>query len=735
VTRVRRLICVCAIAVFLVTGCASAASAQTFYVNKRNGQVTPKCGIFPGGHESSNENPCTTISAAVKKAEAVAGPNTIEVSAEENETEPFKEQIHLATAGDDNLTINGEEPGVRIVEKGAFAVNVEHNAGSVTISNVQIKGESAEAAVNDEGANVRLLDDAVEAESATNGVQAKGGSLTVEGGSAIMEADTGFAVLGHEAAVTVSGAKVISGDGGTEPESGGIKDAKGALVVKNTNVFVEGGPKTTQFGIVVEAAISTLIQNSSVRQGSPSIGVIFEGAGPTVEGLRVEMKDGASIVEGVLEEQATGASGYSHLEVLGDWKGPAMDAFAENVTLSDSHLTTNAAFASPALRYEGALQSQGLVVERSVLQAAPKAKPGTLTATTGNVTIDSSEILGGSDGVSYENLSGGSQTLTIAGSTIGPSPGVSFELPGVVGVEAAAKGTTANTVAVSIEGSIVFEPQVATVAHATNTASVTCGYSAVPSQIQTANALAEKGEVACAAGVSGNTNSSTELASLFAEIDTNFNLNPASSAVDSVPASAISLPAGVSPSATDLAGNPRVVDGNGDCAAVQDKGALELQGHSAPCPVAIPIGAPIGAKPLLGAITALTVSPSAFLPAPAGATISAKKGKPKRKYGAKISYRDSQAATTTFTILRKSAGRRQGKSCKKPSKRNKHDKRCTLLVKAGSFTHADTASANSFHFSGRLKGKKLAAGNYELQATAHNAAGNGPTVTKNFTIK
>jgi hypothetical protein len=651
----------------------------------------------------------------------------------------FEETLNLNKAADKELTINGEEEGVIIKTSANAAVTVAAVASPITISNVAIRSTSTTAAVVDVGATLNLLNDRVEAESSTNGVQVSGhGALTLEGGSVIMEADTGFAVLGHEAAVTVSGAKIISGDGGTEPESGGIEDAKGPLTVKNTNVFVEGGPKTTQFGIVAEAATSTLIQNSSVRQGSPSIGAIFEGAGPTVEGLRVEMEDPAGAVEGVLEEQASGASSYSHLEVLGTWKGSGMFVEAENVTLSDSHLTTNAAFTAAALDYDGTLASQGLVVERSVLQAAPKAKPGTLEATMGNVTVDSSEILGGSDGIFYENSTGGTQRLTIAGSTIGPSPGVSFEAPGVVGVEVAANDLTANTVAVNIEGSILFEPQVATIVHAVNTTSVTCSYSAVPSQIQTANLLAEKGEIACAAGVNGNTNSSTELASLFSEIGNNFNLSPASSAIDSVPASAIALPFGLTPSTTDLAGNPRVTDGNGDCVAVQDKGALELQGHSAACPAPKEptIFRPLPLPLFQPSITALTISPSSFLPAPSGATIAKAKGKTKKmKYGATISYRDSQAAMTTFTVVSEAKGGRQGKTCKKPSKANKHGKPCKLIVKHGSFVHVDTTGANSLRFSGRLKGKALTKGIYTLQAAPRNAAGSGLTVSKSFTIK
>jgi hypothetical protein len=109
--------------------------------------------------------------------------------------------------------------------------------------------------------------------------------------------------------------------------------------------------------------------------------------------------------------------------------------------------------------------------------------------------------------------------------------------------------------------------------------------------------------------------------------------------------------------------------------------------------------------------------------------------KTKKKYGATIGYRDSQAATTTFAVLGKSAGRMQGKSCKKPSNKNKHGKHCTLLTKVGSFTHADKAGADSLRFSGRINGHKLTAGSYELQAVAHDAAGNGAAAEKSFKVE
>jgi hypothetical protein len=107
----------------------------------------------------------------------------------------------------------------------------------------------------------------------------------------------------------------------------------------------------------------------------------------------------------------------------------------------------------------------------------------------------------------------------------------------------------------------------------------------------------------------------------------------------------------------------------------------------------------------------------------------------KRKFGAIVSYRDSQAARTTFTVQRRAAGRRQGRRCTKPGKRNRRGKRCTRFVSVGSFRHTDVAGANRFRFTGRVRHHKLAPGSYRLVAVPRNAAGPGATKRATFKVK
>ncbi len=724
--RFLRVVGALLIAASVAAAGAGAASAATFYVNQRNAEPegTLKCGLQPGGAEAKHENPCLKISEGVKKAEAVAGPNTIEVV-----EGPYKEQITLKSAGDNLLTINGEEPGVEVVEKAADAAEVEPPAGAVVISNLKLISENGPSAVRDHGANVSLVNDTIEGEEVTNGVEAtKGSTLALEGGTVTLENSSGNDVSGSEATMHVKNAQLVSGAGGIAPESGGISSRKSTLTVGGTTIVLEGSPVKPTFGISAEKEGSATIQNTHVKQGGKWIGVVFENTPAIVSGLKVEMIDPASTVEAVDVEAEGGASTFSHLETSGTWIGPALLAAGGDITIADSSIAANTAGEAGALKYFGTASTSGLVLQRSLVQAGAHA-PSALAVSRGNATLDSSEVLGGKIGVAFEGEPKLSQQLTVSASTVDAgAPGVASDAAGTTGVQVSASGA-GTTATASIQGSVVLERQAATESVG-DTATISCSYSAVPSQTQPAGGGA--GAIECAAGASGNTEVNP-LSALLAEPFGNYQLNPSSSAVDSVPAGTLALPFGLVPSATDLAGNPRVVDGNGDCIAVQDKGALELQGHAAACPT--PPVAKITTpptKPIVGVLSALTISPTAFAAAPKGATVSRAR---KKKYGAKITYRDSQAATTTFTVLMPVTGRTQGRSCRKPSKANRHGKRCTIYKALGSFTHADVAGLNSLHFSGRLNEKKLAKGSYRLQAVPHDAAGNGAAVSVKFTIK
>ncbi len=138
---------------------------------------------------------------------------------------------------------------------------------------------------------------------------------------------------------------------------------------------------------------------------------------------------------------------------------------------------------------------------------------------------------------------------------------------------------------------------------------------------------------------------------------------------------------------------------------------------------------PARRAPLAG----LRVSPNAFSAASSGGSVA---GNGKLKTGATVSYTDSQAATTTFTVLQKQPGRRSNQGVCVKVGRKPHGKPCTRTVTIGSFNHIDSAGADSFHFSARVNGRKLKPGGYQLQAVARNAAGlRSRPVTSGFRVE
>lgn len=163
--------------------------------------------------------------------------------------------------------------------------------------------------------------------------------------------------------------------------------------------------------------------------------------------------------------------------------------------------------------------------------------------------------------------------------------------------------------------------------------------------------------------------------------------------------------------ATDLDNLPRV------SGAAPDIGAFE-----APSPK--DTLAPTG--------SALKLKPKSFLPKSGKpASIAAKKKK--KPKGTTATFNLSEAATVSFTIEKKSTGRKKGKSC---STKAKTGKKCTVYkALKGNFSRVSTLGKNSFKFSGFLKGKALKAGSYRLVGVPTDAAGNkGRSFNASFTI-
>jgi hypothetical protein len=200
-----------------------------------------------------------------------------------------------------------------------------------------------------------------------------------------------------------------------------------------------------------------------------------------------------------------------------------------------------------------------------------------------------------------------------------------------------------------------------------------------------------------------------------------WHLKPGSPAVDGA---ATALAAGES--ATDLDGNPRLLDGNGDCIARADRGAYELTGFEAACPTPQPQPQPqppVGTQPTDPApvLNRVSLSRAAF----------ATKGK---KKGTKIRFRLSEKATVTMTVERVLAGRRKGKKCVAPTRKNRKAKKCTRYAKRGTLTFTARAGDNAIAFAGRLGKTTLPPGTYRARLRAKDATGK-TSAERTFTFR
>jgi hemolysin type calcium-binding protein len=146
----------------------------------------------------------------------------------------------------------------------------------------------------------------------------------------------------------------------------------------------------------------------------------------------------------------------------------------------------------------------------------------------------------------------------------------------------------------------------------------------------------------------------------------------------------------------------------------------------------LPTTGPVLAR---AAIRSLRLAPTAFLAAPSGPSARATARPRPRPTGTIVSFSLNLPAAVTYRVARLLAGRRAGRRCLAPTRTNRNARRCTRLVAVrGSFTRNAVTGQNRFRFTGRIAGRKLAPGSYQLQATPRANASNGITARTPFRI-
>jgi hypothetical protein len=260
-----------------------------------------------------------------------------------------------------------------------------------------------------------------------------------------------------------------------------------------------------------------------------------------------------------------------------------------------------------------------------------------------------------------------------------------------------------------VERSIFFEQPYA-FAEAGSTVKVECFDSFLPSPLQ------ESAIVSCGAA-NGNATASG-LATFVNSPGGNYHLQPDSPAIDG--ASTALAPG---ESATDLDGNPRLLDGNRDCVARVDRGAYEKTGQEADPATCAPPPGPGGDPP---GDTPPGDTPPVVDPPPVLDKVSFASTKFRnrgKKRGTRLRFTLSEVAVVKVSIDRALPGRREGTKCRKPTRANRTAKRCTRYAKLGSFDVGGLLGSNSVPFSGRIGKVVLPNGAYRARLQARDAAG------------
>ena len=108
-------------------------------------------------------------------------------------------------------------------------------------------------------------------------------------------------------------------------------------------------------------------------------------------------------------------------------------------------------------------------------------------------------------------------------------------------------------------------------------------------------------------------------------------------------------------------------------------------------------------------------------PLAGSATKAAKRKRAKR--GTTLRLTLSEAAQVRFVVLAKQPGRKVGKKCRKPTRKNRLGKRCTRLVRKRAFVRAMPTGKSKTPFTGRFRKRALKAGRYVIRATPTDLAG------------
>jgi hypothetical protein len=138
-----------------------------------------------------------------------------------------------------------------------------------------------------------------------------------------------------------------------------------------------------------------------------------------------------------------------------------------------------------------------------------------------------------------------------------------------------------------------------------------------------------------------------------------------------------------------------------------------------------------GASELL---SGLRVQPSSFVAANAGPSAVTSGKRPRPASGTTVRFVLTIPSSVTFSVERALTGFTHGRRCLTVPSRSAdaHEKRCTHLSVLGHFTRSGSRGENSFHFTGRIDGRKLKPGSYQFIARTQGS--DQPTSLVDFRV-
>lgn len=606
----------------------------------------------------------------------------------------------------DNSTGSGEESGGEGGAIASFAsLRVSQSTIDANLANASGSASAAGGGLYLSGTTQLALStlhgDAANGSSSVGGAAASSGSLSISGSTITGDSAADGAALSSHTALSIAGSSIT---GNVAGERAGAIEAFGSLAVTGStlsgNSAKEAGALFADGGATI--AESTLDANAATGRG----GAIVNDSSLTI---------GSSTVSGNSAEEAGAIVSAGATTIAGS-------TVSGNTAKEDGGAIVNSA--------DLAISSSTLADNKS------QAGSGGAIRSFSSASVLSSTLSGNSavDGGAIESLA----SLEVTNSTIAAN--TATEQGGglrVLGSTGLSNATIADNTASAGHGGDIDDIGFAVTIHDSIVAlgRVTGGTGgencAGPGRVYS---LGYNLEDRNQCGLTGP-GDLHEAAPLLGPLASNggptqtIALEPGSPAIDAGDPAGCTGPAG-EPLTTDQRGVARPQGPRCDI------GAYELVPPPVPAPApasGAPVATPIVTPPT-PAIKSLKVTPSSFRAASSGPTIASAR---KPATGARITYSDTLAASTTFAVLRGVPGVRSGKSCVAPPRRRKghlKPKTCTRLLEVASFSHLDTAGANSLRFSGRVHGHKLSAGRYTLRATPSLAGRRGATASATFTI-